>query len=104
MEAKPRGNVRPTKRHKITEFFAKETHDEREDHMAHMWDEVRITGDKQKQAAVLEGERKVEKICEGNRLRKQKQHTGERAKRLEEGKKGYVNHQYHSMQNYRIIS
>ena len=70
-----------TKKQKLTDFFMKETADEKEDRLAHDWEELRNTSEKRERNVQLKAEEKARKICEGSWLR---QCALERVRRSEE--------------------
>ena len=80
-------NPRVMKRQKIMEFFSKEMHNEKDDHMVWMWNELHINQDKQDWEVVIEEEKKAQKVQEANKLQKQKQCAADKAKELVDGKK-----------------
>jgi len=82
---------RPVKKQKLTNFFHKETKEEREDWLACEWDDLRAKCERRKQKEVLARERKMEQRWEEDRKQQQKHHTTKRAqKAVEESKKKWI--------------
>jgi hypothetical protein len=71
----------PPKKRRLTDFFMKETAEEREDRLARSWEDLRIAQDRRDRNVILEAEERAERVREGNRIRKAKQRALIKAKK-----------------------